>query len=510
MSLNLDYLRDNVYLNRNQLRRLTRYFKAKRATLFKWLYFYLKKGDKTDRWYERRIRETVESVFIRHNRLRRYLEVGTSERALSYAREILTEHGARTTLTDLFTLADAFLETARRKKREGILEEEDVLELLEEIIFLKEREIEVLSELRDRLLELHPERPEWATRISHAISYIQIRLDRKYELLPPPPPPPEKVDVVQFLASLSIKCITGDIEERHIEARMIAELTVEDFENTDKGAALLEEYIRLLGYDDILDECEETDPQFGTSIIKEFTLDRDKVKTHRFTARFELFDYDRDPPSLRFKHTFDNISLNWQKTDELLTKLTTVITGGYVSDYKKGKGVKGTSLKRHIWEDKGVKRPDGVPEDGYLKDGAGISSTMSEIVPIIVEYEQLGQDLDISSTEFQKLRSLFNMELISNDIAIFRSSSGNGIHMEAKDRSTNWNNRLFLGDCRGRLFFSSVRSLGYSCKDDVLFISKKKGKNGKMRNRTPIDRENLLCLPFTSNPPTIRRKPRRN
>ncbi len=512
MSLDLNYLRDNVYINRQQLRNLSTYFEYKRRALYRWLYFYLRRGDRIDKQHERQIRKARESKFIRLNRLQRYLEVGTNEKALAYASEIITENNAWTLLNDLFVSTDIFLATARRKKLEGLLEEDELIELLEDIISLKEREIEVLSEIHDRLSELHPERIDWATSIVRAISFIRVRLERKRELLPPPPPPPPEVDVVQFLASLSVHCITGDdpnVEERHIEARAILELTKADFENTDndKGESLLEEYIILLGYDDLLDCVEVEGKQFGVSIIEEFTLDQEDVEDYTFTARFEVFDYDSKTP-LRFKHTIKGISLDWQETNELLEKLEAVISGAYITDYKAGKGIKGKDYKKHIWQDKNVPRPDIVSEDGYIKktDGAGISSTMSDIVPILVEHQPLGFEID-QPREFQKLKALFNMEFLSDSVDAYLSPSDRGLHMVAKDRSTNWNNRLYLGDCRGRLFFSEVRSQGYLCKDDVLFIGKKKGD--KMRHRTKIEPENLLCLPFTSKPPTLRRRPRR-
>ncbi len=513
MSLDLNYLRDNLYYNRNQLRRLTRYSEYKRRALYRWLYFYLRRGDRIDRQYERQIRKAHESKYIRRNRIYRYLEVGTNKRALAYASEIITEDNAWTLLNDLFVATGIFLETARRKRLAGLLEEDELIELLEDIIALKEREIEVLSELHDRISELHPGRIDWANSIARAISFIRVRLERKRELIPPPPPPPPEVDVVQFLASLSIHCITGvapNIDERHIEARAILELTKADFENTDndKGESLLEEYVILLGYDEVLDCVEDEGKQFGVSIIEEFTLDQEDVEDYTFTARFELFDYDRDPPTLRFKHTLKGISLDWQQTNELLEKLEAVISGGYVDDYKGGKGIKGQDYKKHIWQDKDVPRPDIISEDGYIKktDGAGISSTMSDIVPILVEHQPLGFEID-QPREFQKLKALFNMEFLSDSVDAYLSPSDRGLHMEAKDRSTNWNNRLYLGDCRGRLFFSEVRSQGYLCKDDVLFIGKK--KCDKMRYRTKIDSKSLLSLPFTSKPPTLRRISRR-
>jgi len=134
---------------------------------------------------------------------------------------------------------------------------------------------------------------------------------------------------------------------------------------------------------------------------------------------------------------------------------------------------------------------------------------------LINETDKLGIDLDEPS-ELQFLTSYFNACYMFPDkeIRVFRSSSGDGYHIEIIGVRSLLSVRRTLGDCHDRMMYSELRSknkdnqeefaYGDPYVDDVLFAMKTlKVCNWKTgteriyrRARVPVDDKSIICQGF--------------
>jgi hypothetical protein len=134
---------------------------------------------------------------------------------------------------------------------------------------------------------------------------------------------------------------------------------------------------------------------------------------------------------------------------------------------------------------------------------------------LINNTDKLGIDLDEPS-ELRFLMSYFNAKYMFPDreIKVFRSSSGDGYHIEIIGVRSVLSVRRTLGDCHDRMMYSELRSknednqeefaYGDPFVDDVLFAMKTlKVRNWKTgtervyrRARVPLDEKSVICQGF--------------
>ncbi len=134
---------------------------------------------------------------------------------------------------------------------------------------------------------------------------------------------------------------------------------------------------------------------------------------------------------------------------------------------------------------------------------------------LVKNSNKLGIDLD-SPTRLQLLRSYFNAKYMFPDkeIKVFRSSGGDGYHIEIWGVKSTLSIRRTLGDCIDRMMYSEIRSMTKDNKeefvfdnpyvDDVMFAIKtrkvKRYKTGevivKRQMRIEIDQRSLIAQDF--------------
>jgi len=317
--------------------------------------------------------------------------------------------------------------------------------------------------------------------------------------------------VYQFLCVLCV-----NYAEENLEARTLLELEAsiyEDEQEQEKWTQIVEDalflYMDELGYTDLLNYAEQND-LFTFGFTEPLELLPNKLIY--FQSRWEVFDYRYK--RLAHKHSFP-LTLKWfeKKGKALMTKISARIltpSKGQPQSFV-------LTHTKHIWEDKGIDKPESIIVDSeeleydpevevickeLWVDGAGLeySQTKSDIVAEITPKQCLGHDCDSYVSEFNKLKSYYNLSYVSPGLHIFQSPGGNGLHFES-DKHTSWNVRLASRDCEGRLRCSEIRSAGfYPFIDDVLFVAKRKG-NKKLKHRRKVAPGTILSLPFSSKIP---------
>lgn len=135
---------------------------------------------------------------------------------------------------------------------------------------------------------------------------------------------------------------------------------------------------------------------------------------------------------------------------------------------------------------------------------------------LINNSNRLGIDLDDAS-EFKFLKTYYNAINMfpEADIQVYKSSGGQGYHIEIIGVKSTLTARRILGDCAGRMEFSEKRSktkenadefvIGNPAVDDILFAVKtrkfrlRSGREVICRQvRKPMDYKSILSLPFWS------------
>ncbi len=133
---------------------------------------------------------------------------------------------------------------------------------------------------------------------------------------------------------------------------------------------------------------------------------------------------------------------------------------------------------------------------------------------LIDNSNKLGIDLD-SVSRLRLLISYFNARYMFPDkkIRVFRSSGGNGYHIEVFGVKSTLRVRRTLGDCQDRMMYSEFRSknkdnqeefvIGDPVVDDVLFTVKtmkyvnRRGENVvKRQMRKQIDERSIIAQDF--------------
>jgi len=189
------------------------------------------------------------------------------------------------------------------------------------IIDLFVRGVIDMEEFERRML-----RTRWVRRVARETGLPRLTViyklldewERGLIKVTPVVPPPPVVKWVQFLATMLIRCDSPPDQPhrwRHIEARGIFECWERDlYEARDAAAAVLNEYLRSLDYDFLVDCADAWDAiTWGFEVIDEFRDIRDRT----FTVYLEVWDMDYE--RLAYQHIVDGVDASWVVNTDVIT-----------------------------------------------------------------------------------------------------------------------------------------------------------------------------------------------